>query len=169
MAFTYAYTLGGGDAPVIQDFGNGAAVPANGDMFIVASGATTTKAIATTANTNKVAVSLGANFLGLATGGTYAATNASATANTSAATKLILDPSAVYRIPWSASGASAVIGATYNLANTLVTQDQTLSPAAVNTANVNFILVENDPNPYPDATNGFAYVTIPTGFRVIPA
>ena len=167
--FTFAYSLDNGSgAPIAQDFGITSAVPALGDLFIVASNLATTKVIATTANTAKVAVSVGQNFRGLATGGTYAATTVGIY-QPNALTKLIMDAGAVYRIPWSASGASAVIGATYNVANTLVTQDQTLSPAAVNTSYVNFTLVDNDTTAYPDAPFGYAYVTIPSAYRVIAA
>jgi hypothetical protein len=169
MSLTYAYSLDNGSgAPVANDFGITSAVPALGDMFIVSANLATTKAIATTANTNKVAVSVGQNFRGLASGGTYAATTVGLY-QPSALTKLIMDASAVYRIPWSASGASATVGTAYNLANTLVTQDQTLSPSAVNTSYVNFILVENDTTPTGDAPFGYAFVTIPTAYRVIPA
>jgi hypothetical protein len=167
MAFTYAYGLDG-STPQALDFAITSAVPALGDLFLVASGIATTKATATTANTAKVAVSVGGNFRGLAQGGTYAATTVGIY-QPPALTKLIVDPNAVYRIPWSASGTSATVGSTYNLANTTTTSDQTLNPAAVTAGRITFVLVENDTNVYPDAPNGYAYVTVASANRVVPA
>lgn len=167
MAFTYAYGLDG-STPQALDFAITSAVPALGDLFLVASGIATTKATATTANTAKVAVSVGGNFRGLAQGGTYAATTVGIY-QPPALTKLIVDPNAVYRIPWAASGASATIGTVYNLANATTADDQKLSPSAVNTTYVSFILVDSDTNAYPDSAYGYAFVSIPSAFRVIPA
>ena len=171
MAFSYAYTLGGGDAPVTVDFPITSAVPALGDCFIVASGIATTKVVggaSGTANTATVAVSVGGNFLGLAAGGTLAATTSSIY-SPSTLTKLILDPNAVFRIPWSASATSATVGSTYEVANTTTTADQTLNPGAKTANKVYFTLVDSDTTAYGGAPYGYAYVTIPSAFRVIPA
>ena len=169
MAITYAYSLDNGSgAPIAQDFGITSAVPAIGDMFIVSNNLATTKAIATTANTAKVSVSVGGNFRGLAQGGTYAATTVGIY-QPPALTKLIVDPTAVYRIPWSASGASAVIGTAYNLSNATTADDQKLSPSTVSTSYIYFILVDSDTNAYPDSAHGYAYVTVPAAFRVVSA
>jgi hypothetical protein len=172
MAFSYAYSLNGSDAPITIDFPITSAVPALGDCFIVASGIATTKVIggaSGTANTATVAISVGGNFLGLASGGTYAATTVGIY-QPATLTKLILDPAAVYRIPWSASGTSAVVGSTYEVANTSTTADQTLNPGTKTASKVYFTLVDSNTTDVSSAAPyGYAYVTIPSAFRVIPA
>lgn len=167
MAFSYAYTLGGGDAPITRDYSITSGTPANGDCLVIASGGTGAKVNNTTAVASKVGVCIGQNFLGLAAGGTNAATNSS-TYSPSAIAKIIADPNAVYRIPWSADASSAVIGNTYLLS---AATDQSLSLTAGGSTYVPFQLVDSDISATAKASSstgfGFAFVTIQSANRVI--
>ncbi len=165
MAFSYAYSLGNSDAPVTQDFAITSGTPALGDCVVIASGGTGAKVNNTTVVASKVGVCVGQNFLGLATSGVNAATTTSTYAP-SALAYIIVDPSAVYRIPWAASATAAVIGNTYLLSSAT---DQTLSLTAGGSTYVPFVLVDSDTEAYPGAAFGYAYVTIPSANRVVPA
>lgn len=164
MAFSYAYSLGNGNgAPTIVDFAITSGTPALGDCVVIASGGTGAKVNNTTVVASKVGVCVGQNFLGLAAGGTNAATTTS-TYNPSALAKIIVDPDAVYRIPWAASATSAVIGNTYLLSSAT---DQTLSLTAGGSTYVPFQLVDSDTTPAGGAPYGYAFVTIQSANRVI--
>ena len=129
MAFTYAYSLDNtSGAPIAKDFTVSSYTPKLGDSVIYSSGNVTGQAAAATATV--LGVVAGSNFLGLATGGTYAATNSS-TYNPSTLAKVIIDPNAVYRVPVKASGAAPTVGTAYQL--TVVSGDQQLDTAATGT------------------------------------
>lgn len=161
MAFTYAYSLDNGNAPIAQDFPLSGTAPAIGDCVVVASGQAGAKVSNTTVVASKVAVSVGPNFRGIGTDATTTSTYQPA-----ALTKLIMDPQAVYRIPWAASATAAVIGNTYLLSSAT---DQTLSLTAGGSTYVPFQLVDSDTTAYPGAAFGYAYVTIQSANRVISA
>lgn len=163
MAFSYAYSLDGTNAPVTIDFAISSGTPALGDCLVIASGGTGAKVNNTTAVASKVGVCVGQNFLGLAAGGTNAATTVGIY-QPSALAKIVMDPNAVYRIPWGATATSAVIGNTYLLTSAT---DQTLSLTAGGSTYVPFQLVDSDTNAYGGAPYGYAYVTIQSANRVI--
>ena len=168
MAFTYAYSLDNGSgAPIANDFPLSGTAPLSGDCVVVASGQAGAKVSNTTVVASKVAVSTGPNFLGLQTSGINGATTASIY-NPGALTKLILDPAAVYRIPWAASATGAVIGNTYLLSSN--STDQTLSLTAGGSTYVPFQLVDSNTTDVSSAAPyGYAYVTIQSANRVIQA
>ena len=164
MAFSYAYSLGGVDAPITLDFAITSGTPALGDCLVVASGGTGAKVNNTTVVASKVGVCVGQNFTGLAQGGTYAASTVS-TNNPGSVAKIIVDPTAVYRIPWAASATSAVIGNTYLLSSAT---DQTLSLTAGGSTYVPFQLVESNTTDVSSAAPyGYAFVTIQSANRVV--
>lgn len=171
MAFTYAYSLDSTSAPVVLDFSITSGTPALGDCLVIASGGTGAKVNNTTAVASKVGVCLGQNFLGLATSGVNAATNSSIY-NPPALAKIIMDPMAVYRIPWGSGvdASTAVIGNTYLLTSAT---DQTLSLTAGGSTYVPFQLVDSDISAQAKASSptgaGWAFVTIQSANRVIQA
>ena len=169
MAFSYAYSLDGTNAPVTIDFSVTSGTPALGDCLVIASGGTGAKVNNTTVVASKVGVCVGQNFLGLAAGGTNAATTVGLY-QPSALAKIIMDPMAVYRIPWAADASAAVIGNTYLLSSAT---DQSLSLTAGGSTYVPFQLVDSDVSAQAKAASptgfGYAYVTIQSANRVIQA
>jgi hypothetical protein len=171
MAFSYAYSLNGSDAPITIDYTISSGTPALGDCLVIASGGTGGKVSNTTAVASKVGVCVGQNFLGLAAGGTYAATTVGVN-QPSASAKIIMDPNAVYRIPWGSGvdASTAVIGNTYLLTSAT---DQTLSLTAGGSTYVPFQLVDSDITAQSKSGSptgaGYAYVTIQSANRVIQA
>lgn len=169
MAFSYAYSLGGTDAPVTLDYAITSGTPALGDCLVIASGGTGSKVSNTTAVASKVGVCVGQNFTGLAAGGTNAATSVGIYQPSSLA-KVIADPNAVYRIPWGSGvdASTAVIGNTYLLTSAT---DQTLSLTAGGSTYVPFQLVDSDISAQAKAVSptgaGYAFVTIQSANRVI--
>mgnify|MGYP003327917072 FL=1 len=167
MAFSFAYSLGGSDAPVTKDYSISSGTPAIGDCLVISAGGTGAKVSNTTVVASKVGVCMGQNFLGLATGGTYAATNSSIY-NPSSLAKIISDPNAVYRVPWAADASAAVIGNTYLLSSAT---DQSLSLTAGGSTYVPFQLVDSDTSAQAKAASstgyGFAFVTIQSANRVV--
>lgn len=123
MALTYAYSLDNGSgAPITKDFTVSGYTPKAGDSVTYSAGNVTGQAVAGT--TTVLGVCVGANFLGLAQGGTYAATTSS-TYQPSTLAKVIIDPGAVYRIPMKASVAAPTIGTAYQI--DVVSGDQQLT------------------------------------------
>ena len=167
MAFTFAYSLGStNSSPEEIDFdltASGTYTPALGDAVVFDSnGKIVSKHVTGDTSTVKVGISTGANFLGLATSGTYAATTASIY-NPSLIGKVYVDPAAVYRIPWTSSATSAVVGTAYGI--TTVSGDQQLDVSKTGSV-VKFMLVDKDTSAYPGAANGYAYVTIQSTNRI---
>ena len=122
MAFTYAYSLDNtSGAPIAKDFTVSGYTPKLGDTVTYSAGNVTGQAAAGT--TTVLGVVAGSNFLGLATGGTYAATNSS-TYNPSTLAKVIIDPNAVYRVPLKGGVAAPTVGTAYSLS--VVSGDQQL-------------------------------------------
>lgn len=171
MAFSYAYSLDGASAPVTVDYSITSGTPALGDCLVIASGGTGAKVNNTTAVASKVGVCVGQNFTGLATSGVNAATTSSIY-NPGSLAKIIMDPMAVYRIPWGSGvdASTAVIGNTYLLTSAT---DQTLSLTAGGSTYVPFQLVDSDISAQAKSGSptgaGYAFVTIQSANRVIQA
>lgn len=165
MAFTYAYSLDGSQAPIFLDYDLTAAAtytPAAGDMVkFDANGKVVAKHVVGDAASSKLGVSVGSNFLGLAAGGTNAATTISTYAP-SAIGKVCADPNAVFRVNITSSSA-IVVGTTYGI--TTVSGDQQLDPAAT-ASNNRFLVVDFDRSAYGGAPNGYAYVVIQSANRL---
>lgn len=165
MAFTYAYSLDSQVSPVV-DFGLANAAtytPATGEVVVFdANGAVVSKHVTGDANTSKVGVSVGSNFLGLATSGANAATTSS-TYQPSALGKVYVDPNAVYRVAWTSAATSAVVGTAYGI--TTVSGDQQLDVAKTGSV-VKFMLVDKDTTAVPGAPYGWAFVTIQSTNRL---
>lgn len=173
MAFTYAYSLDNGSgAPTVVDYDLTAAAtytPAIGELVkFDSNGKVVGKHVVGDAASTKVGVSVGSNFLGLATSGANAATTSSIY-NPAAVGKIIADPNAVYRVNLKTSDA-ILVGTAYGIAT--VSGDQQLDSAAT-AANNKFVVVDFDISAQAKAAsiggNGFAFVTIPVANRIYSA
>ena len=165
MAFSFAYSLDGDGAPVVIDYDLTAPAtytPATGDLVkFDANGKVVGKHVVGDAASTKIGVSVGSNFLGLAAGGTLAATTSSLY-QPSALGKVYADPNAVFRVNISSSTA-IVVGTTYGI--TTVSGDQQLDPSAT-ASNNRLMVVDFDRSAYGGAPNGYAYVTIQSTNRL---
>ena len=169
MAIFYAYSLDNGSgAPTVIDYDLTAPAtytPALGDLVkFDSNGKVVGKHVVADSASTKLGVSVGSNFLGLATSGVNAATTSSIY-NPAALGKVIADPNAVYRINITSSSA-VVVGTQYGI--TTVSGDQQLDPSAT-AANNKLLVVDFDRTATGSAPYGVAFVTIPVANRIYSA
>lgn len=151
MAFTYAYSLGGGMSSII-DFPldttanyktAGTNAPTKGDAVFLNAGLV--RRTNQAAPYKVVGVLEGIEFKGLADGGTYAATNSSfnshvvdATNFTNGVAKVRVDNDAVYKVNvLTGSATAANIGVAYGI-NVAASGDQTIDLASVTASQTPF-------------------------------